>query len=74
MKAQADMTDDIQEQLPRLMEQRSEAGRSMRNTEQERQEAARIANAILDGDRDVMSDNMVEYEGDLRALLKKLAR
>ena len=41
---------------------------------QERLEAARIRDAILDGYHDHASGRTVEYRGDLRALLEKRSR
>lgn len=41
---------------------------------QDRFEADRICNAILEGYHDLMSGRTVEYRGDLRALLKKKSR
>jgi antitoxin ParD1/3/4 len=49
----------------------SEFVRSLLREKKERLEAARIRDAILEGYQDVLSGRTVEYQGNLRALLKK---
>ncbi len=49
----------------------SEFVRSLLREKKERLEAARIRDAILEGYQDAANGRLVEYRGDLRALLKK---
>ena len=48
----------------------SEFVRALLREKKQRLEAAQIRDAILDGYQDVESGRIVEYQGDLRALLK----
>jgi antitoxin ParD1/3/4 len=52
----------------------SEFVRDVLREKKERQEAARIRDAILEGYHDALDGRVVEYRGDLRALLRKAAR
>jgi antitoxin ParD1/3/4 len=49
----------------------SEFVRALLREKKERLEAARIRDAILEGYQDVLSGRTLEYQGNLRALLKK---
>ena len=49
----------------------SEFVRDVLREKKERIEAARIRDAILEGYQDALNGRIVEYRGDLRALLKK---
>jgi antitoxin ParD1/3/4 len=49
----------------------SEFVRALLREKKERLEAARIRDAILEGYQDLVSGRTLEYQGNLRALLKK---
>lgn len=51
----------------------SEFVRSVLREKKERQEAARIRDAILEGYQDAIDGRLVEYRGDLRRLIKRKA-
>lgn len=51
----------------------SEFVRSVLREKKERQEAARIRDAILEGYQDAIDGRMVEYRGDLRRLMNRKA-
>ena len=52
----------------------SEFVRDVLREKKERQEAARIRDAILEGYQDALNGRVVEYRGNLRAMLKKAFR
>jgi antitoxin ParD1/3/4 len=52
----------------------SEFVRDVLREKKERQEAACIRNAILEGYQDALHGRVIEYRGNLRALLKKASR
>ena len=71
------LTDELREFIDKnsgegtLFATPSEFVRSLLREKKERLEAARIRDAILEGYQDVLSARTVEYQGNLRALLKK---
>jgi antitoxin ParD1/3/4 len=52
----------------------SEFVRDVLREKKERLEAARIRDAILEGYQDALNGRVVEYRGNIRALLKKASR